>query len=343
MTAVLLLVGFAEEASAQIPDFDPLFGQDFGGPAVAHRMGLWKTAWEPHKGSGRTPRSGSRGGPGAVQWYFAFAARPNFIFEGRYFLQPIDYGTMEAFKVTWPSISFVYAVALSELAPCGEGALALSARPVSRGLSVRANLPGDGPGVVTPYPICGERMVEMVEERDGVRYQTCVDRAYPVAERVSQLTLIFSDGLLEWALSPMPFHPDLPERPEPPLHEDIGIAERDGPWWPVPEACHPLFSTRAATDLPAPRKNAAFAVTWGAPDALESLQIWQDDRETGSFFLFYEDGRLMTQGYRDDGLPHGLWWYFDHDGTLAEARLYALGVELERLPVKTTFQREPPL
>jgi len=76
-------------------------------------------------------------------------------------------------------------------------------------------------------------------------------------------------------------------------------------------------------------------MTWHGPDALVSLQIWQDDRETGAFFQFYGDGRLMTQGYRDDGLQHGLWWYFGPDGRLLEVRLYALGDELERLPVET--------
>lgn len=334
-TAVALIGIVAEEAPAQVPEYDPLFGQDFGGAAVSNRMGLWQMAWEPREEYGRYPRDRRREDPGPIRWYLGFSARPNFIFQGRSFLQPIDYGKLEAFKVALPDTSFVYSVAIGESARCGHAALSLNERPNSRGLSVRANLPERTGEIVTPYPICGQRMIGMVEERDGVRYQTCVDRAYAVAESVSQLTLMFHDGLLEWALSPVPFHPDM---------EDGDTAESDnGPWWPVPETCHPLFRERAASELPAPRENAAFAMTWGAPDALESLQIWQDDRETGSFFLFYDDGRLMTQGYRDDGLPHGLWWYFGRDGTLVEARLYALGVELERLPVKTEYKREPPL
>lgn len=317
------------------PDYDPLAGQSFGHAPAAHRMGLWRLAWKPADAEGPTSLLDMGHAARATAWYFSFGARPSFLFEGHTFSGPTDHGAMTSYHVMTRSESALSQLGIEGDTACGVASSTVTIRAEPRTLSVDASQRGQPDSVVTPYPICGARMIEMVEERDGVRYQTCVDRAYPVAESASQLTLIFSDDRLEWALSPMPFHPDMEDGTEPKAVE--------GPWWPVPEGCHPLFAPRAADALPAPRRNAAFAMTWGAPNALSSLQIWQDDHETGSFFLFYDDGRLMTQGYRDDGLQHGLWWYFAHDGTLLEARLYALGVELERLPVKTVRKREPPL
>ncbi|MBL8787939.1 MAG: hypothetical protein JNJ59_23795, partial [Deltaproteobacteria bacterium] len=57
--------------------------------------------------------------------------------------------------------------------------------------------------------------------------------------------------------------------------------------------------------------------------------------ETGPFVVYYPDGMPQVIGARYDGQAHGLWYYLAPDGTLIEARLYGLGVELEQLPVET--------
>ena len=318
------------------PDFDILLGQDPGRPLVLHLLGYWQLAWVP-AGPGPKPVQ-------PVEWGFSFNALPNFRFDGATSNSPADYGKLTGVHVftRWDahatrksgekgeSRSILAQLAIIKYGQCGRARLDLSDDSSAHPSSVYVTLSKNQR--VTPYPMCGERMVELVETLDDVRYQTCVDLAFRAAPEVSQITWIFHEGELEWALSPMPFRPDVPAESGP---LDTAV------WWPMPATCHPLFAPRARESLAGPRKNAAFQMTWDGPDTLVSLQIWQDDRETGSFFQFYEDGRLMTQGYRDDGQQQGLWWYFGPDGTLLETRLYALGVELEQLPVKTVRAPSP--
>jgi len=55
--------------------------------------------------------------------------------------------------------------------------------------------------------------------------------------------------------------------------------------------------------------------------------------------LLHAAGRPATIGYRFQGLAHGVWYYFAADASPIEARLYALGVELERLPLEVVVDR----
>jgi len=178
-------------------------------------------------------------------------------------------------------------------------------------------------------PVCGKRMVEQVEEQLGSTVVTCVDRPYEGAASLAQLVMVLEHGLLTWVMSPAPFAGD-------PI--DDGDAGAPGPeplYWPVPPTCHPLFAERPARKLTLPRHNMAVALEWMSDVDLLSLQAWQDDQETGYFVLLNTEGRPATIGYRVEGLAHGVWYYLNPDGSLREARLYALDVLLEKLPVAT--------
>ncbi len=182
---------------------------------------------------------------------------------------------------------------------------------------------------VTGRPRCGPRMVELVEDEPGARIITCVDRAYTGAQSLSQLVMVLQGGHLTWVMSPTPF------AGEPYDSMSTTPPARDPLLWTLPATCHPFFPARSHYDLVRARRNLAYAFDWVSDTDLLSLQAWQDDQETGDFVLFHEDGRPATIGYLFEGLAHGVWYYLAPDSTLIEARLYALGVELERLPVET--------
>jgi|GEM_PF-2005832 len=178
-------------------------------------------------------------------------------------------------------------------------------------------------------PRCGKRMVEQVEVQSRETVITCVDRPYTRAASLAQLVIVLEHGLPKWVMSPAPFEGD-------PV--DDGSTDPPGPdplYWPMPPTCHPLFAERDARKLAWPRHNMAIAFDWMSDVDLLSLQSWQDDEETGYFVLLNSEGRPATIGYRFQGLAHGIWYYLNPDGSLHEARLYALDVMLERLPIET--------
>gem|GEM_PF-3894180 len=253
-----LVIGWSGSVRAEIdPDYNALIGQDPGRPLVCHTLGYWQAAWKP----GSDPEVGDSGEQGAsapIEWTFAFGDVPNFSFNGLTRAAPVDYGKLSAFHVStgWLANlastkvgqrrSILTQMSVLENEGCGVARADLDDTPMSVPASVFVEL-GRGKQV-TPYPLCGERMVEIVDTIDGVRYQTCVDKAYPAATEISQITYVFDHAGLEWVWSPMPFRPDVVAP-----HSDTRDA---GLWWPVGESCHPLFARRARESLPGPSKNA---------------------------------------------------------------------------------------
>lgn len=177
-----------------------------------------------------------------------------------------------------------------------------------------------------PQPRCGQRTVELVEEHEGVTFRTCVDRAWAVAPDIDQLVIIVdAEDRLETVLllAPLPIARVRGDaREAPPAAPDVP--------WSDAASCAALFPPLAPWDRALWRKNVGLAFEWAEPDELISLQMLEDDYETGLFVLFYANGLPATVGYRYEGLQHGMWYYHAPDGCLVEARLYALGVELAR-------------
>ena len=166
---------------------------------------------------------------------------------------------------------------------------------------------------------------------------TCVDRSYPDAPSLAQLEIVVERGLVTWVMAAAPLAGWRPA-----FEAEQATIQPTALYWPMPETCFPYFPERHPSYLTAAQKNLAVRFEWVNDTDLLSLQAWQDDNETGYFVLLREDGRPATVGYRFEGLAHGVWYYLRPDSTLAEARLYALGVLLEQLPVETTpYARKP--
>jgi len=185
----------------------------------------------------------------------------------------------------------------------------------------------DGPHDFDGTPRCGKRMVEILENRGNERTVTCVDRAYAGAESLSILEIgLDVQGHPLWLLSPAPWGGE-PYDTERTAALDLA--------WTVPETCFPWFPSRSSSSWASVQaaRNSAITFEWAKDHDLVSLQVWQDDHETGSFVILHADGKPATLGYRIDGEAHGLWFYFDRDANLVEARLYALGLFLTTIPV----------
>jgi len=176
------------------------------------------------------------------------------------------------------------------------------------------------------HPECGRRMVAMTEHHEGIDFYTCVDRAWPGHPDLTMITYVIEGGPLTWVYSPAPFA-TIPD------YEDVDVMPMLP--WAVPETCHPYFRRAPDANWEYARKNLAFNFAWDDAGELVWAQAWQDDTETGPFVVFYPDGMPQLIGARYDGQAHGVWYYLGSDGTLVEARLYGLGVELEQLPVET--------
>ncbi len=176
-------------------------------------------------------------------------------------------------------------------------------------------------------PRCGKRMVEILESRGNERTVTCVDRAYEGADSLSILEIgLDPQGHPLWLMSPAPWGGE-PYDTERTAAVDLA--------WDVPETCFPWFPPRPSQPWPPVQaaRNSAIVFDWAEDHDLVSLQVWQDDHETGSFVILHADGKPATLGYRIDGEAHGVWYYFDRDANLVEARLFALGVFLTTIPI----------
>ncbi len=176
-------------------------------------------------------------------------------------------------------------------------------------------------------PRCGKRMVEILESRGNERTVTCVDRAYEGADSLSILEIgLDPHGHPLWLMSPAPWGGE-PYDTERTAAVDLA--------WDVPETCFPWFPPRPSQPWPPVQaaRNSAIVFDWAEDHDLVSLQVWQDDHETGSFVILHADGKPATLGYRIDGEAHGVWYYFDRDAKLVEARLFALGVFLTTIPI----------
>lgn len=189
-----------------------------------------------------------------------------------------------------------------------------------------------GPRRTPSRPSCGELMVETVEWHEPLTTLTCVDGPFIDPPHHAQLVLVLDErGRPLLATSEVP--DALLGLPVP------DYLPRGLPWRVSMDCQHTLFERTYSVQIAPPRESIALSYAWGdEPVDLVWIETWTDFRQTGEFFAFYPNGQAMTFGVQVDGLPHGVWWYLAPDGTLAEARLYALGVELERLPVETVIE-----
>lgn len=330
LSAVLLLVG---RLPARADRADPWIGQHVGSAAVRDLLAVWQFAWFPSV----------QQRDGVEIETDLYSGTKTVVRVGRRFsismlgeLNVVDrIGWVLAHETADPALGLE-----PEIGVCGRATVTIRRHKVAEterdkryfagGLNIttfdRPDL--DDYSAMVGQPRCGKRMVESFERAAGATSVTCVDRAYEGAASLSQIVVVLEKGLVSWVMSPAPFAGD-------PIDDAPDDKRSAALWWPVPAACHPLFAQRTSRELGLPERNVAIAFDWVDDRDLLSLQAWQDDSETGYFVLLHADGRPATIGYRFEGLAHGLWYYLAPDSTLVEARLYALGVEIERLPVRT--------
>lgn len=319
--------------AARAEEVDGWVGQDPNSPVVLNLLGVWQFAWLPNEDHrGIEIDADLRV---ATRLTIRVGGRSSTMIQGQVGLTAVAWDTRT--EAAHPSLWLA-----SDGTACGTASVRLLSHSMVTAAQRRSN---DLVGIITTLfwdkkklklresvtgqPRCGPRMVEMVEDEAGARVITCVDRAYTGAESLSQLVMVLAGGLLTWVMAPTPFagEPYDSMSTTPPAQDPL--------LWTLPATCHPYFVPRSHYDLVRARRNLAYAFDWVNDQDLLSLQAWQDDQETGDFVLFHEDGRPATIGYRFQGLAHGVWFYLAPDSTLIEARVYALGVLVERLPVET--------
>lgn len=187
---------------------------------------------------------------------------------------------------------------------------------------------GPGPGQLDDaplpsHPVCGTDMGAISESFKGVDAHTCFEDGESPEAALQMITYLLEAHRPTWIYAPIP---RVDSRPSPPA--------RPGLPWNLPADCHPAFP-RSGVDAGQPQRNVGFEFGWSSDGQLVTIQGWMDDVETGMTIVVHDNGLPATVGYRWEGLPHGVWFYLAPDGTLVDARLFGLGVELAHLPVET--------
>jgi hypothetical protein len=322
----LLSIETRAEPPAPPSDDDYTWGQDVSAPQVFNARDQWFATWT--RENGRIQE----------EWQIDFAFDAGFRRYRNHQEQTLGFrsslGTPRACVHAAPGVDRTFIVGLTGDSPtsstagtpCGEAVLEVAVK-TSRPVSPFRDLG------VPDHPECGKRMVALTEHESGVDYYSCVDRPWPRHPNLTMITYVLEGGRLTWVYSSAPFAvvPDYAEVDAMPQLP-----------WSLPATCHPYFRTSPdegwRSENPTweyARKNLAFNFAWDDAGELVWAQAWQDDTETGPFVVYYPDGMPQVIGARYDGQAHGLWYYLAPDGTLIEARLYGLGVELEQLPVET--------